>query len=108
MTKRPGLAKNLPVREETDRAVATAKAISQAQQAPPEPAGDDIMTTSSIHMPLSLLESLRSAANRRATRKARERGPKVAGERRDSTRPSVSEIVVEILTRHRAELDKLD
>jgi hypothetical protein len=37
-------------------------------------ASDVIMTTSSIHMPLELLEALRAAANRRAARKVRERG----------------------------------
>lgn len=116
MTKRPTLRANLPAaaRQEAEEAAAAAQVISasrQAETAPTPASGDDDkgpMTTSSIHMPLELLDALRAAANRRAKRKVLERGPKVRGISQESSRPSVSEIVVELLTRHREEIDTMD
>jgi hypothetical protein len=116
MTKRPTLRNNLPAaaRQEVVEGAAAAQAITASRQAEVAPvadgAGDDRgpMTTSSIHIPLELLDALRAAANRRAARKVRERGPKVRGISQESSRPSVSEIVVELLTLHRDEIDKLD
>jgi hypothetical protein len=49
-----------------------------------------------------LLEALRDAANRRAGRRARENDKGRGG------RPSVSEVVVELLIKHRGEIEKLD
>jgi hypothetical protein len=64
---------------------------------------DVVMTTSTIHMPAELLNALRSAANRRSMRRINGRLNDGKG-----TRPSVSEMVVELLTRHRAELDGME
>jgi hypothetical protein len=63
----------------------------------------EVMTTSTIHMPAELLNALRSAANRRSMRRT-------SGQLNDgkAKRPSVSEMVVELLTKHRAELDAME
>jgi hypothetical protein len=58
------------------------------------------MTT--VHIPVELLQALRHAADRRAARRAKD-DPNGRG-----GRPSVSDIVVDLLQRHRAELDKMD
>ncbi len=62
-----------------------------------------VMITSTIHMPAELLNALRSAANRRSMRRIN--GGLGDGK---SKRPSVSEMVVEMLTRHRDELDEME
>jgi hypothetical protein len=62
-----------------------------------------VMTTSTIHIPAELLNALRAAANRRSMRRITGRL-----DDRKNTRPSVSEIVVEMLIRHRAEPDEMD
>jgi hypothetical protein len=60
------------------------------------------MTNSTVHLPVDLLDALRLAAQRRASRRAR------ADDNGRGGRPSVSEIVVEMLDRHRDELDQMD
>ena len=54
------------------------------------------MTIATIHMPAELLNALRHAAMRRSMRR-------IGGQLADgkNTRPSVSEIVVDMLQRHR-------
>ena len=100
MTKRPSL--RAAVAPDVAQAAATAAEMHRRQDnsANRETA---IMTTATIHIPAELLNALRSAANRRSMRR-------IGGELDDGrgTRPSVSEIVVELLTRHRAELDALE
>lgn len=102
MTKRLSLRASVsPQADEAAQAVAQARELQRRHDAPE--AGDDRpMTTSTIHLPVDLLDALRTAAQRRASRKAR------ADDRGRGGRPSVSEIVVELLDRHRAELDALD
>lgn len=62
-----------------------------------------VMTTSTIHLPAALLNDLRRAAARRSLRR-------ISGHIDDGkcTRPSVSEIVVEFLTRHLDEIHNTD
>jgi hypothetical protein len=83
-------------------ATASQPATAAARDRPPadEPV---VMTTSTIHIPAELLNALRTAALRRSMRR-------ISGTLGDgkSTRPSVSEIVVEMLQRHRGELDTLE
>jgi hypothetical protein len=103
MTKRTPLSAGITPRDEAARAAATAKEIQRQQSQPgvTDPNREStVMTTSTIHMPAELLNALRAAANRRSMRR-------IKGELGDrkNTRPSVSEIVVELLTRHRDELD---
>jgi hypothetical protein len=104
---RPSLRASLPpVADEAAEAAAQAHemlrrqspATTTAEMVTPENA----MTTSTIHLPVELLVALRAAANRRADRKMRE-DPRGRG-----GRPSVSEIVVELLMRHRDELDRMN
>lgn len=111
MTKpaRPSLRASMPaVADEAAQAAAQAKELLRRQSAAAgvgeaSAAGQGApMTTSTIHLPVELLGALRAAANRRADRKMRD-DPRGRG-----GRPSVSEIVVELLTRHRAELDGMD
>jgi hypothetical protein len=111
MTKalRPSLRASLPpLADEAAEATARAQEILRRQTTPPAQSEDletsqqAAMTTSTIHLPVELLGALRAAANRRADRKMRE-DPRGRG-----GRPSVSEIVVELLTRHRDELDSMN
>ena len=102
MSKRPSLRSNVvPL---VDEAAAAAEHVFQlqARQAPASEADKTPMTSSTIHLPQELLEALQQAAHRRASRKRR------ADPRGRGGRPSVSEIVVDLLTRHRDELDGMD
>lgn len=106
---RPSLRSSMPpVADEAAQAAAQAQEMlrrQNAQAAPGEVSPDRPaapMTTSTIHLPVELLGALRAAANRRADRKMRD-DPRGRG-----GRPSVSEIAVELLMRHRDELDTLD
>jgi len=105
---RPSLRASMPaVADEAAAAAARAHQMLRGQTTtpapePPQEAPQPPMTTSTIHLPVELLGALRAAANRRADRKMRE-DPRGRG-----GRPSVSEIVVEILARHRDELDRMD
>jgi hypothetical protein len=103
MTKRPTLRDTLtPPVSEAAQAAVTARELHRQQDQPVN--GESVvMTTSTIHMPAELLNALRSAANRRSMRRITGRL-----EDRKNTRPSVSEIVVEMLIRHRDELDTMD
>lgn len=108
-SSRPSLRSSMPpVVEEAAQAAAQAQEMLRRQSAQTRPgeASSDRqagpMTTSTIHLPVELLGALRAAANRRADRKMRD-DPRGRG-----GRPSVSEIVVELLMRHRDELDALD
>jgi hypothetical protein len=100
MTKRPTLRSVMP--SEAAQAAAVADELQRRQEKPSH--GEDVvMTTSTIHMPAELLNALRAAANRRSMRR-------ITGQLDDGkgTRPSVSEMVVELLARHRAELDAME
>lgn len=101
MTKRPSLRTSVPVRaDEVAHAVENARELQRRRDA--SPGGDARpMTTSTIHLPVELLDALRQAAMRRASRRAR------ADDKGRGGRPSVSEIVVELLEQHRGELDTL-
>ena len=102
MTKRPSLRASVPApADEAARAVEQVRELQRRQDAPIT-GSDTPMTTSTIHLPVDLLDVLRQAAFRRASRRA------IADDKGRGGRPSVSEIVVELLTRHRDELDKLD
>jgi hypothetical protein len=104
MTKRPSLGSTVARSTEAiAAAAATARALTGAKPAPAANSETAIMTTSTIHMPAELLNALRTAALRRSMRR-------ISGTLDDgkNTRPSVSEIVVEMLTRHRGELDTLE
>src|SRR3954451_6698350 len=102
---RPSLRASMPpIADEAAEAAARAqemlrRQIPQPVVPDPEDAPQVAMTTSTIHLPVELLGALRAAANRRADRKMRE-DPRGRG-----GRPSVSEIVVELLTRNRDEID---
>lgn len=102
---RPSLRTSMPdVPDEAAQAAAQALEMIRRQGSPTldeEAQSSTAMTTSTIHLPVELLGVLRAAANRRADRKMRDDLKGRGG------RPSVSEIVVEMLTRHRDELDKL-
>lgn len=100
MSKRPTLRSVMP--DEATQAAAVADELQRRQEK--SGGGEDVvMTTSTIHMPAELLNALRSAANRRSMRR-------ISGQLQDGrgTRPSVSEMVVELLTRHRDELDAME
>jgi hypothetical protein len=80
-------------------------AMPVAEYSPPEPAVEtradkEKHTIVTVNIPLDLVAAMREAADRRALRLAREH-PKGRG-----GRPSVSAIVVEILQRHRHEIDE--
>jgi hypothetical protein len=96
--RRAGIGNALPT---DDRGALTAQARALGRRAAPGTDGEPYGTTS-IHMPLALLAALRDVPNRRANRKARE-NPKGRG-----GRPSVSEIMVELLERHTDELAGMD
>jgi hypothetical protein len=102
MTRRPTLRDTItpPAGE-----AAQAAAARQLQRQHDNPSNREIMAmaTSTIHIPAELLNALRAAANRRSMRRITGRL-----DDRKNTRPSVSEIVVELLTRHRDELDELE
>lgn len=101
MTKRPSLRANVTPLDEADAAVEQVFELQARQSAAAD--GERVpMTTSTIHLPSELLEALQQTSLRRAARKRRA-DPKGRG-----GRPSVSEIVVELLTRHRDELDRMD
>ncbi len=101
MTKRPSLGASVPApADEAAHAVANARELQRRQDAPP--GGVRPMTTSTIHLPVELLDALRHAAMRRASRRA------YADDKGRGGRPSVSEIVVELLERHRDELSAGD
>jgi hypothetical protein len=103
VTRRPTLRDTItPPASEAAQAAAAARQL-QRQQDHPTNGESEAMATSTIHIPVDLLNALRAAANRRSMRRLTGR----LTDRRN-TRPSVSEIVVELLTRHRAELDELD
>jgi hypothetical protein len=100
MSKRPTLRSVMP--DEATQAAAVADELQRRQEK--SSGGEDVvMTTSTIHMPAELLNALRSAANRRSMRR-------MSGQLQDGkgTRPSVSEMVVELLARHRDELDAME
>jgi hypothetical protein len=107
--QRRGLQTNMPAaaRQEAAEAAAAMAAINATRQTAPvaqnisEAPDKRPMTTSTIHLPVDLLDALRSAALRRASHKAR------ADTHGRGGRPSVSEIVVELLERHREELDAM-
>jgi hypothetical protein len=100
--KRTSLRTTLP--DPADE-VAAAEAAMQVMQRPAATtdSGRPAMTTSTVHMPVEMLNALRLAAIRRSERRALADTAKGRG-----GRPSVSEIVVEILSRHRDEIDALD
>ena len=104
---RPSLRASMPtVADEVAQAAAQTQEMLRRQRVALQPTetpteGPEVpMTTSTIHLPVELLGALRAAANRRADRKMRD-DPRGRG-----GRPSVSEIVVEMLTKHRNELDR--
>ena len=106
---RPSLRASLPpMADEAAEAAARAQEMLRRQAAVPEQAPTKAaqqqvaMTTSTIHLPVELLGALRAAAHRRADRKMRD-DPRGRG-----GRPSVSEIVVELLARYRQELDNMN
>jgi hypothetical protein len=108
-SSRPSLRASLPpLVDEAAEATARAQELLRRQTTPPAPVEEietgqqAAMTTSTIHLPVELLGALRAAANRRADRKMRE-DPRGRG-----GRPSVSEIVVELLTKYRDELDSMN
>ena len=102
MTRRPTLRDTIT--QPTTEAVQAAAAARQLQRQHEHQNGESVaMATSTIHIPAELLNALRAAANRRSMRRITGRL-----DDRKNTRPSVSEIVVELLTRHRAELDELE
>jgi hypothetical protein len=107
MSKRPTLRDGMkPPSDEATQAAAAAWEIQRQQERPgvTDPNGESgVMTTSTIHIPAELLNALRAAANRRSMRRITGRL-----DDRKNTRPSVSEIVVEMLLRHRDELDAMD
>jgi hypothetical protein len=92
----------MPPANEAAQAAAVADELQRRQEK--SNSGEDVvMTTSTIHMPAELLNALRLAAGRRSMRR-------INGQLTDGkgTRPSVSEMVVELLTKHRAELDVME
>jgi hypothetical protein len=105
---RPSLRASMPpLADEAAEAAAQAQEMLRRQSAPLAMANTGVpdqvaMTTSTIHLPVELLGALRAAANRRADRKMRD-NPRGRG-----GRPSVSEIVVELLIRHRDELESMN
>ena len=104
MTKRPTLRDGMkPPTGEATQAAAAAKELQRRQQDQPGNDESAVMTTSTIHIPAELLNALRAAANRRSMRRITGRL-----DDRKNTRPSVSEIVVEMLIRHRDELDAME
>jgi hypothetical protein len=86
-----------PTPRKGQRAVAPTKVQPPSKRQPDAEA----FTTSTIHLPADLLNALRLAANRRSMRR-------MSGKLSDgkNTRPSVSEVVVELLQQHRDELDR--
>ena len=100
--KRPSLRDSLPPTADEDATLAVAQVRELQRRQGAEQGTNTPMTASTIHIPVDLLDALRAAAFRRASRRMKE-NPKGRG-----GRPSVSEIVVEMLTLHRAELDALD
>ena len=104
MTKRPTLRDGMtPPASEATQAAAAAKELQRRQQDQASNDESAVMTTSTIHIPAELLNALRAAANRRSMRRITGRL-----DDRKNTRPSVSEIVVELLIRHRDELETMD
>ncbi len=101
VSKRPSLRDNLTTQGEAAEAVAAVREL-QRRQHTPDTQGERAMTTSTFHLPADLLFSLQQAAVRRADRKRRE-SPNGRG-----GRPSVSEIVVELLEEQRERIEKLD
>lgn len=103
MTRRPSLRNTVtPPAGEAAEAAAAARELTRQQEKPTD--GENVIwTTSTIHMPAELLNALRHAAMRRSMRR-------IGGQLDDgkNTRPSVSEIVVDMLTRHRGELDTME
>lgn len=116
MTKRPGLRTALTPAASAvaDEATRTVEAIEARRAAAAAPAGDDdaLMASTSIHLPLELLNALTRAANWRAERekeeRARERRHRLGEPKRPSTRPSVSKVIVEILSRHLDEIEAIE
>jgi hypothetical protein len=101
MTKRPSLRANVSLLGEAEAAAEHVFELQARQSASAD--GDRVlMTTSTIHLPSELLEALQQASLRRAARKRR------ADSKGRGGRPSVSEIVVELLGRHRDELEGMD
>jgi hypothetical protein len=100
MTKRPTLRSVMP--SEAAQAAAVADELQRRQEKTSH-SENVAMTTSTIHMPAELLNALRAAANRRSMRRITRQLDDGKG-----TRPSVSEMVVEMLTKHRSELDQMD
>jgi hypothetical protein len=100
MTKRPTLRSSLSAEpDEAAQAAAIARTLRDEATAP-EPS-EVPMTTATFHLPVELLEALERAAIRR--RDARRRGDTKGR----GGRPSVSEIVRDLLYRHRDELDSM-
>jgi hypothetical protein len=94
MTKRPTLRSSLSAEpDEAAQAAAIARTLRDEATAP-EPS-EVPMTTATFHLPVELLEALERAAIRR--RDARRRGDTKGR----GGRPSVSEIVRDLLYRHR-------
>jgi hypothetical protein len=103
MTKRPTLRDAItPSTSEAAQATAAARQL-QRQQDQAINGESTVMTTSTIHISAELLNALRAAANRRSMRRITGRL-----DDRKNTRPSVSEIIVDLLTRHRDELDAME
>ncbi len=103
MNKRHTLRSTImPPADEATQAASAAREI-QRRHDNAESSEKVSMATSTIHIPAELLNALRAAANRRSMRR-------ITGKLDDkkNTRPSVSEIVVEMLIRHRAELDAME
>jgi hypothetical protein len=102
MTKRPTLRSTITAPDEASQAAAAARELGRRQD---NPAGGEsaVMTIATIHIPAELLNALRHAAMRRSMRR-------IGGQLADgkNTGPSVSEIVVDMLQRHRDELDALE
>lgn len=101
LNRRPSLRDNLSPQSEAAEAAAAVRELQRRQQAPADYA-DRAMTTATIHLPSDLLFALQQASLRRADRKRRESRNGRGG------RPSVSEIVVELLEDLRERIEKLD
>lgn len=100
MSKRPSLRTAMP--SPADEAAEAAAIAARMNPAPSKTKPDEPMTTTTIHLPVALLRALRNAAERRSAGRM-EADPKGRG-----GRPSVSEVVVELLTKHRSELEEFE
>jgi hypothetical protein len=82
-------------------------AAKRPKKTPPAPqAADEPRLPTSVNMPLGLLDLLQEAARARS-RRIRNENLKLPKEQRTSARPSASQIIVELLERHRDEIEAI-